>query len=74
MWLNNDGVKLFPNAAHLSINYANHTVLSKLESILSFYSVNRSDDGEYTCHAFNHRKFYTEMKTNLTVECKLFIF
>ena len=72
-WLNPDCMKIESNTAHLSIHYVNHTVSGQLESILSFYSVNRSDDGEYTCRALNRKRFYTEMKINLTVECKLFI-
>ena len=72
-WLNPDCVKIESNTAHLSIRYVNHTVSGQLESILSFYLVNRSDNGEYTCQAFNRRRFYTEKKTNLTVECKFFI-
>ena len=70
-WLNPDGVKIVTNTTHLSIQYINHTVSGQLESVLLFYSVNRSDDGEYTCQAFNDIKCHTEMKINLTVECKL---
>ena len=70
-WLNSDGVKIVSNTTHLSVHYINHTVSDQLESVLSFHSVNRSDDGEYTCQAFNDVKCHTEMKTNLTVECKL---
>ena len=70
-WLNSDGVKIVSNTTHLSVHYINHTVSGQLESVLSFHSVNRSDDGEYTCQAFNDVKCHTEMKTNLTVECKL---
>ena len=77
-WLNSDGVKIVSNTTHLSVHYINHTVSGQLESVLSFHSVNRSDDGEYTCQAFNRkvnrRKPYAKRKTNLTVECKLFIF
>jgi len=43
----------------------------KIHSLLQFYSVNRTDDGEYICRAFNHPKSYTEAKVNLTIECKL---
>lgn len=70
-WLNPDGVKIDSNTTHYSIHYINHTVSGQLQSVLSFNSVNRTDDGEYTCQAFNHIKYLTEWKTNLTVECKL---
>ena len=71
VWHNPDGVKIVSNTTRLSIRYINHTVSGQVESVLSFYSVNRSDDGEYTCEAFNHLKSHAKMKTNLTVECKL---
>ena len=78
VWLTPDGVRIVSNGLHLSVHYINHTVSGQVESILSFHSVNRSDDGEYTCQAFNRkvnrRKPYAKRKTNLTVECKLFIF
>ena len=69
-WLNPTGVKIQSNATHTSIHYTNNTVLGQLQSVLLFHSANRSDDGEYTCQAFNHIKSHTKLKTNLTVECK----
>ena len=71
VWLNPDGMKIDSNTTRLSIHYINHTVSGQLQSILSFHSVNRSDDGEYTCQAFNHIYTHTEVKINLTVQCKL---
>ena len=71
VWHNPDGVKIVSNTTHFSIRYINHTVSGQLESVLSFYSINRSDDGEYICKAFNHLKSHAKIKTNLTVECKL---
>ena len=73
MWLNSDDMKIDSNTTHLSVYYINHTALGQLQSVLSFHSVNRSDHGEYTCKAFNHIESHTELKTNLTVECKLLI-
>ena len=38
-------------------------------SILFFDSVNRTDDGIYTCRASNHNDSFSEAKINLTVQC-----
>ena len=38
-------------------------------SILFFDSVNRTDDGIYTCRASNRNDSFSEAKTNLTVQC-----
>ena len=43
----------------------------QLNSTLLFDPINRTDDGEYTCHAFNHNESFFETKTYLTVECTL---
>ena len=50
--------------------YSYNHVLGQLLLVLSFYLVNRSDGGEYTCQAFNYIKSHSELKTNLTVQCK----
>ena len=71
MWFNPDGMKIDSKITHVSIHYINHTALGQLQSVLSFHSVNRSDDGEYTCKAFNHIESHTEPKITLTVQCKL---
>lgn len=68
-WLNPNGVIIQSNATHLSIHNTNNTVSGQLQSVLTFHSVNRSDDGEYTCQAFNHIKSYMKLKTRLTIEC-----
>ena len=31
--------------------------------------MSRTDDGEYTCQAFNHNNSFSEVKTNLSVQC-----
>ena len=43
----------------------------QLKSIITLDPVNPTDDGVYTCRAFNHPDSYTESKTNLIIECKL---
>ena len=44
--------------------------MKQLYSTLLFDPINYADDGEYTCQASNHPDSYSEMKTNLTVECE----
>ena len=68
-WLSPNGVQIESNKAHPSIRNTNNTILGQLQSVLSFYSANRSDNGEYACQAFYHIKSYAKSKTNLTVEC-----
>ena len=43
----------------------------QLKSILTLDPVNPTDDGVYTCRAFNHPDSYTESKTTLVIECEL---
>ena len=43
----------------------------QLKSTLILDPVNPTDDGVYMCKAFNHPDLYSELRTNLTVECKL---
>ena len=45
-------------------------ITTRLQSTISFDSIGRNDDGEYTCQAFNHPQLYTELMTSVTVECK----
>ena len=40
-------------------------------SMLLLDPVNRTDEGEYTCQAFNHPASFSELRTNLTVHCKI---
>ena len=35
---------------------------------LTIDQVNHTDDGEYTCRAFNHNDSFSELKTSLTVQ------
>ena len=43
----------------------------QLTSMLLLDPVNRTDDGEYTCRAFNHPDSFSESRTNLTVYCEV---
>ena len=42
----------------------------QLKSTIILDPVNPTDDGVYTCKAFNHPNLYSELRTNLTVECE----
>ena len=42
----------------------------QLKSTLILDPVNHTDDGVYTCKAFNHPDLYSELRMNLTVECE----
>jgi len=46
------------------------TNTSNIHSVILFDSVSHTDHGEYTCRAYNHPQSYSELKTNLTVECE----
>ena len=46
----------------------------QLYSILLFDPINHADNGEYTCRASNHPDSYSELKTDLDVECKTTVY
>ena len=43
----------------------------QLKSILTLDPVNSTDDGVYTCRAFNHPDLHSESKASLIIECEL---
>ena len=47
--------------------------LNSLNSTLLLDPVNRTDDGVYTCRAFNRNDSFSESKTTLTIQCMLVI-
>jgi len=50
-----------------------HTVSGKyLNSTLLFDPVNRTDDGAYTCRAFNRNDSFAKSTAKLIVQCKSF--
>ena len=52
------------------INNERNNDTGKVVSILSFNSVNYTNDGVYTCRASNDPLSFTENNIQLTVECK----
>ena len=51
--------------------YLKLNTTKEIQSVLLFDSVNRTDNGKYTCKAFNHHLSYIKLNTNLVVECEL---
>ena len=64
---------LIPNGKSIKLNNKTDTASRQLNSTLQYGSVNRTDDGVYTCRAFNHDDSFSESKTNLTIECMVFL-
>ena len=58
------------NGKHTFLHNESDKGSIQLYSTLLFDPINYTDDGEYTCRASNHPDLYSEMKTNLTVECE----
>ena len=60
-----------PDGEYVVINNTRDNATDQIHSVLSFDSVNYTNDGTYTCKAFNHPLSFTENKIQLTVECEL---
>ena len=66
------GNKLIRQKQKRILIYNIENVISRqLTSSLLFDPIKHTDDGEYTCRAFNHPDSYSKAKTILTVECKV---
>ena len=63
---------VIPNERHL-LYIETDNATRQLNSILLFDPVNRTDDGVYTCRAFNCNASFSESHTTLTVQCMLVI-
>ena len=70
-WYSSEGVRVESDDKHILVYNTTDPVTGQVQSVILFDPVNRTDSGEYTCHAFNDVDCYTENKTNLTVECKI---
>ena len=62
-----------PNGSHIILYNEIDNATKQLKSTLLFDPVNRTDDGVYTCHAFNRNDSFAKSKTTLTVQCMLVI-
>ena len=62
-----------PNGRHIILYSETDNATRQLKSTLLLDPVNRTDDGVYTCRAFNHNDSFSESKTTLTVQCMLVV-
>ena len=70
VWYSPNGVQLKSDGNKIVIYNEADQVTDRIKLFLLLDPVNRTNDGEYTCHAFNNKECYTESNANLTVECK----
>ena len=62
-----------PDGKYVVINNIRNNATGQIHSVLSFNPVNYTNDGVYTCQAFNQPLSFTENNIKLTVECELAI-
>ena len=60
-----------PNGRDIILYNETDNATRQLKSTLLLDPVNRTDDGMYTCRAFNRNDSFSELKTTLTVQCML---
>ena len=59
-----------PDGEYVMVNNIRDNATGQMNSVLSFDSVNYTNDGVYICRAFNHPLSFTENRIQLTVECE----
>ena len=62
---------IIPNGKRILVYNGTVMASRQLNSTILFDPISHSDDGEYTCQAFNHPDSYSKLKTNVTVECEI---
>ena len=62
---------IIPNGNSVLLHNETTNASGQLKSTLILDPVNISDDGAYKCRAFNHPSLYSELITNLTIECEI---
>ena len=62
---------IIPDGKRILVYNKTDKASKQLNSTLFFDPVNHTDDGEYTCRAYNHPDSYSETKITLCVECKI---
>ena len=62
-----------PNGKDIILHNETDNASRQLNSTLLLDPVNRTDDGMYTCRAFNRNDSFSESKTTLTVQCMVVI-
>ena len=69
-WYKNNKL-VTPDGKRILVYNKTDKTFKQLSSTLFFDPVNHTDDGEYTCRAFNHPDSYFETKRTLCVECEM---
>ena len=62
-----------PNGTNIILYNETDNASRLVNSTLLLDPVNRTDDGVYTCQAFNRNNSFSESKTTLTVQCMVVI-
>ena len=71
-WYDSHGKEIQEDKTHI-IHNINDLTTGQLQSVLFFDPVDRTDRQVYTCKAFNHPESYVEAKSQLSVECKIYL-
>ena len=69
-WYKNNKL-VTPDGKRILVYNKTDKTFKQLSSTLFFDPVNHTDDGEYTCRAFNHPDSYVETRRTLCVECEM---
>ena len=69
-WYNSEGIQIQSKGKHIIAYNQTDKINDQAQAVLQFKPVRRSDDGTYTCRAYNDPLSYSEGKAVLTVECK----
>ena len=72
-WYYPNGIRVKSDESHILIYNSPGNETGQLKSELLFDPVNHTENGVYTCRAFNDPNCYTEKYVKLTVECKYII-
>ena len=70
-WYNSDGDQVISDGEHVLVYNSIGPGSDQAQSVILFDHVNRTDDGTYTCRAYNDPNSTADKNTSLTVECKL---
>jgi len=66
-WYDSEGTQV---DKHITAYNITDKVADMAQSVLKFTAIRRSDDGIYTCRAYNDPESHTERKAILNIECK----
>ena len=69
-WYYPSGIRIKSDESRILIYNSPGKDTGQLKSQLLFDPVNRTENGVYTCRAFNDPNCYTEKNVKLTVECE----